>query len=60
MRTREPTKLQTRDGTLPESLMECIEWHGFGEPCQEAVIFPVRPTAGENVLGFLSIGVNPR
>lgn len=60
MRTREPTKLQTRDGTLPESLMEGIEWRGFGEPCREAVIFPVRPTTGENVLGFLLIGVNPR
>jgi signal transduction histidine kinase len=60
MRTREPTKLQTRDGSLPESLMEGIEWRGFGEPCREAVIFPVRPTTGENVLGFLLIGVNPR
>jgi hypothetical protein len=60
MRTREPTKLQTRDGTLPESLMEGIEWRGFGEPCREAVIFPVRPTTGENVLGFLLIGMNPR
>jgi hypothetical protein len=60
MRTREPTKLQTRDGTLLESLMEGREWRGFREPCREAVIFPVRPTIGENVLGFLLMGVNPR
>jgi len=60
MRTREPTKLQTRDGTLPEWLIDDIEWRGFGEPCREAIIFPVRPTTGDNVLGFLLIGVNPR
>jgi PAS domain S-box-containing protein len=60
MRTREPTKLQTRDSTLPESLLEGIEWRGFGEPCREAIICPVRPTTGENVLGFLLLGVNPR
>lgn len=60
MRTREPTKLQTRDGTLPEILLDGIEWRGFGEPCREAVIFPLRPTNGESVLSFLLLGVNPR
>jgi PAS domain S-box-containing protein len=60
MRTREPTKLQTTDSTLPESLLEGIQWRGFGEPCREAMICPVRPTNGENVLGFLLLGVNPR
>ncbi|GAB7350822.1 hypothetical protein MBLNU459_g1357t1 [Dothideomycetes sp. NU459] len=60
MRTRAPTKLQTRDGTLPESLLEGIQWRGWEEPCREAIIFPVRPTNGENVMAFLLIGVNPR
>jgi PAS domain S-box-containing protein len=60
MRTREPTTLQTRDGTLPESLLEGIEWRGYGDPCREAIIFPVRPTNGENVFAFLVIGVQPR
>lgn len=59
MRTREPTKLQTRDGSLPESLLEGIEWRGHGKPCREAIIFPVRPTNGESVLAFLLLGVNP-
>jgi PAS domain S-box-containing protein len=59
MRTREPTKLQTRDGSLPESLLEGIEWRGHGKPCQEAIIFPIRPTNGETVLAFLLLGVNP-
>lgn len=59
MRTREPTKLQTRDGTLPEALLEGINWRGFQKPCREAIIFPVRPTNGESVLAFLLLGVNP-
>ena len=60
MRTREPTRLQTKDGTLPEILLEGINWRGFGEPCKEATIFPVRPTNGESVMAFLLMGVNPR
>ncbi|KAF9692698.1 hypothetical protein EKO04_009188 [Ascochyta lentis] len=60
MRTREPTMLQTRDGTLPESLLEGITWRGYGDPCREAIIFPLRPTNGEMVFAFLLIGVQPR
>ncbi|KAI1850884.1 hypothetical protein JX266_003549 [Neoarthrinium moseri] len=60
MRTREPTLLHTRDGTLPEELLDGVEWRGFGDPCDKAVIFPVRPTNGESVLAFLVLGVNPR
>lgn len=60
MRTREPTLLRVRDGTLPEALLEGIEWRGFGDPCREAIIFPVRPTNADNVLAFLVLGVNPR
>ncbi|RYP67705.1 hypothetical protein DL771_007112 [Monosporascus sp. 5C6A] len=60
MRTREPTVLHTRNGLLPEELLEGIAFRGFGEPCREAIIFPVRPTNSESVLAFLLIGVNPR
>ncbi|KAF2704014.1 aerobic respiration control sensor protein arcB [Pleomassaria siparia CBS 279.74] len=60
MRTREPTTLQTRDGTLPEALLEGIQWRGDGDPCREAIIVPVRPTNGENIFAFLLVGVNPR
>lgn len=60
MRTREPTLLRVRDGTLPEALLEGIEWRGFGDPCREAIIFPMRPTTTDNVLAFLVLGVNPR
>jgi hypothetical protein len=60
MRTREPTMILTRNGTLPEELLEGIEWRGSGDPCREAIIVPVRPTNGENIFAFLLIGVNPR
>ncbi|KAJ0153408.1 Sterol 24-C-methyltransferase erg-4, partial [Fusarium oxysporum f. sp. albedinis] len=60
MRTREPTLVRIRDGTLPEDLLHGIQWRGFGEAGTEAIIFPVRPTNGETVLAFLVLGVNPR
>jgi PAS domain S-box-containing protein len=60
MRTREPKLLNILDGTLSESLLEGIEWRGYGEPCRSALVCPIRPTNGENVMGFLVIGVNPR
>lgn len=60
MRTREPTTLHTRNGSLPEDLIQGIDWRGHGDPCREAIIIPVRPTNGENIFAFLLIGVNPR
>ncbi|KAF1918477.1 aerobic respiration control sensor protein arcB [Ampelomyces quisqualis] len=59
MRTRAPTTLQTKDGTLPESLLVGLEWRGYSDPCKEAIIFPVRPTTGDTVFAFLLIGINP-
>ncbi|RDW80496.1 hypothetical protein BP5796_05194 [Coleophoma crateriformis] len=60
MRTREPSLLNIMDGTLKQSLIEGFNWRGFGEPCKQAVVCPIRPTTGENVLGFLVLGINPR
>jgi hypothetical protein len=42
IQTRVPTLLTTKDGTLSEALMEGFEWRGFGEPCREALVCPVR------------------
>ncbi|KAL9110587.1 MAG: hypothetical protein Q9227_004945 [Pyrenula ochraceoflavens] len=60
MRTREPTLLHAKDGTLAEGLLEGMKRRGFGGPCREAIIFPVRPTTGDAVLAFLVLGANPR
>ena len=60
MRTREPTLLNTRDGSLPEELLKGFQWRGFGDPCRQAIIFPVRPTNGDNVQAFLILGIAPR
>ncbi|RGP73090.1 hybrid signal transduction histidine kinase k [Fusarium longipes] len=61
MRTRsEPTLVRIRDGSLPEDILQGIQWRGYVEAGSEAIIFPIRPTNGENVLAFLVLGVNPR
>ncbi|KAH7019210.1 hypothetical protein EDB80DRAFT_700216 [Ilyonectria destructans] len=52
--------LQTKDGTLPQRLLHGLEWRGFGDPCQAAIICPIRPTKEENVMGILVLGLNPR
>lgn len=60
MKTREPKLLSTKDGTLSETMIEGFQWRGFGEPSREAIVCPIRPTSGENVMGFLVVGVSPR
>ncbi|KAK4167277.1 putative signal transduction histidine-protein kinase [Cladorrhinum sp. PSN259] len=56
-----PTVLSEQEGTLPTELIDGIEWRGFGDPCRTIVIFPVHPTtAGDTVVGFIVLGVNPR
>jgi PAS domain S-box-containing protein len=60
MATREPTTISFGDGTLPRSLLEGFECRGYGDPCKEAVIFPLRPPKSDTVLAFLLIGINPR
>ncbi|KAF7547760.1 hypothetical protein G7Z17_g7498 [Cylindrodendrum hubeiense] len=52
--------LQTKDETLPEGLLHGLEWRGFGDPCQAAIICPIRPTKEEHVMGILVLGLNPR
>lgn len=53
LQTREPTLLSIKDGTLSQALIDGFEWRGFPEPCREALVCPIRPTTGENVIGFL-------
>lgn len=55
-----PIVLSKEDGTLPHGLIEGIEWRGFGDPSRTIVVFPVHPTTGDSVVGFIVLGVNPR
>ena len=52
------TVFQREDKSLPESLLQGIEWRGFGEPSNALAVLPL--TAGEEIRGFLLIGLNPR
>jgi signal transduction histidine kinase/CheY-like chemotaxis protein len=45
---------------LAPSMLDGIQWRGFGDPCRSVVVCPIHPTTGESTLGFLVLGVNPR
>lgn len=60
VRSEHPLLLSTQDGTLPESLIAGLQWRGFGDPCENVVVFPIRPIREENVMGLLLLGLNPR
>ncbi|KAM0719664.1 hypothetical protein Q7P37_003795 [Cladosporium fusiforme] len=60
MNTDKPAILEVGSRDLPESLLEGLEWRGFGDSCKSVVVCPIHPTTGEAVLGFLVLGVNPR
>ncbi|KAI8933809.1 hypothetical protein NX059_009512 [Plenodomus lindquistii] len=60
MKTDKPVVTGIGTGDLPHSLMEGLEWRGFGDPCRDVVICPIHPTTGETILGFLVMGINPR
>jgi PAS domain S-box-containing protein len=55
-----PVVLRRDDGTLPDELIAGLAWRGFGDPSHTIVVFPVHPTTGESVVGFIVLGVNPR
>ncbi|KAM0564582.1 hypothetical protein ACHAPJ_000797 [Fusarium lateritium] len=56
-----PIVLSEENGNLPTHLIDGLHWRGFGDPSKTLVIFPVIPTtAGESVIGFVVMGVNPR
>ena len=55
-----PVVLSEEAGTLPSDLIEGLHWRGFGDPCKTLVVFPVLPTTGEAVVGFIIMGANPR
>jgi PAS domain S-box-containing protein len=60
MKTDKPAVINIGSGDLPSSMMDGLEWRGFGDPCRDVVVCPIHPTTGETILGFLVMGVNPR
>ncbi|KAI4961996.1 hypothetical protein J4E86_001026 [Alternaria arbusti] len=58
--TLEPRMLSIKDHTLPQPLLDIIEWRGYKDPCREAIVLPLRPTNADNVCALLLIGINPR
>ncbi|KAF2839264.1 hypothetical protein M501DRAFT_933958 [Patellaria atrata CBS 101060] len=60
MKTDKPVMLDVSSGDLPSKAIEGLEWRGFGDPCRAVVVCPIKPTTGENTLGFLVLGINPR
>ncbi|KAK3723178.1 hypothetical protein LTR37_001901 [Vermiconidia calcicola] len=60
MNTDKPVLLEVGSRDLPESLLQGLELRGFGDRVRAVVVCPIHPTTGENVLGFLVLGVNPR
>ncbi|CAN9226406.1 unnamed protein product [Alternaria alternata] len=52
--------LSIKDNTLPQPLLDVIEWRGYKDPCREAMVLPLRPTNADNVCALLLLGINPR
>jgi PAS domain-containing protein len=59
-RTLEPKMLSIKNRTLPQPLLDIVEWRGYEDPCREAMILPLRPTNADNVCALLLLGINPR
>ncbi|KAI3546218.1 hsp90-like protein [Colletotrichum abscissum] len=60
LRSHEPLIISTSDGSLPQELLTGLQWRGFGDPCEAAIVLPIRPTKEEEVMGLLVLGLNPR
>jgi PAS domain-containing protein len=58
--TLETRMLSIKDDTLPQPLLDIIEWRGYKDPCREAMVLPLRPTNADNVCALLVLGINPR
>ncbi|KAF9869346.1 histidine kinase group protein [Colletotrichum karsti] len=60
LRSHGPLIIRTSDGSLPKDLLTGLQWRGFGDPCEAAIVLPIRPTKEEEVMGLLVLGLNPR
>jgi len=59
VRADTPTFLTAEDGSLPAFIARDIPVLDRESSCTSAVFLPIRST-GDNVVGFLMLGINPR
>ncbi|KAG5933877.1 hypothetical protein E4U53_000842 [Claviceps sorghi] len=59
-----PILLSAEDNTLPQALVQGLDWRGFGDACRHLVLFPINPIAAwyeaTYPRAFVVLGVNPR
>jgi signal transduction histidine kinase len=60
LKADKPKVMEIGTEELPASLLDGLDWRGFGDPCTSIVVCPIHPTTGETSLGFVVLGVNPR
>ncbi|RDW82736.1 hypothetical protein BP6252_03848 [Coleophoma cylindrospora] len=58
--TGQPCSLQIQAQSRLSRLLPISNKRGFGDRCNRAVVIPIRPTAGDRIVGILLIGLNPR
>jgi len=57
---RDPSHLQTADGTLTDKLLSKFRTSEKGKDCISAVFVPLRATGMQLVVGFMIVGINPK
>lgn len=57
VRSDQPTLLRAENGTLPDFVSNIPVLDG--QRCESAIFLPIRST-GDNVLGFMIVGINPK
>ncbi|KAJ4373075.1 hypothetical protein N0V83_003366 [Neocucurbitaria cava] len=60
IKSRKATIVQLDELVSTGTTLQGIKWKGYGEPCRTIVICPILLTIGEQVVGFLILGINPR
>ncbi|KAF2475283.1 uncharacterized protein BDR25DRAFT_279297 [Lindgomyces ingoldianus] len=59
-KSRKPILLHFEELDMADGVLADIDWKGYGDPCRSVIFCPILPTTGEQVQGFLILGVNPR
>lgn len=58
---RKPVTVQLEEHPPAASLVQDVQWQGFGDPSKAITICPLVPIAStDDVLGFVVMGLNPR